>query len=177
MVFSGLFAQKQDTMHHERDSLHLSGELMKTDSINPLSPAKAAFYSAVLPGLGQIYNKQYWKVPIVWGTIGAGLYFYNQNTSEYNKYRDAYFNRKKGLPDEFPQYTDAVLIDAQEYYRKQRETSLMLTVIAYFLNIIDANVSAHLKQWNVNDNLSIKTISIPVDNRKEVPGLGLSFRF
>ncbi len=159
------------------DSLHITGKSLFKNEIDPLSPAKAAFYSAVLPGLGQIYNKQYWKVPIVWGTIGAGLYFYNQNTQEYNKYRDAYFNRKKGLPDEFPQYSDDVLIDAQEYYRKQRETSLMLTIVAYFLNIIDANVSAHLKQWNVNDNLSIKTISIPTYNRKKIPGLGLHYRF
>ena len=127
--------------------------------------------------MGQIYNKQYWKVPIVWGSIGAGIYYYKRNTELYNKYREAYFNRKKGLPDEFPQYTDDILIDAQEYYRKQRETTLMLTLVAYFLNIIDANVSAHLKQWNVNDNLSIKTINIPQYDGKRAFGLGLNYKF
>ncbi len=172
-----LDAQEKTILEHKTDSLYISHVEVNKKNINPLSPAKAAFYSAILPGLGQIYNKQYWKVPIVWGSIGAGLYFYNWNTKQYNEYREAYFSRKKGLPDKYPQYTDEVLIEAQEFYRKQRETTLMLTIAAYFLNIIDANVSAHLKQWNVDDNLSIKTISIPQYGGKNAVGLGLNYKF
>ncbi len=164
-------------MEKTSDSLKVLAETDKQVVLNPLSPAKAAFYSAVLPGLGQIYNKQYWKVPIVWGSLGAGIYYYAWSTDQYNKYRDAYFNRQKGLPDPFPQYSDDVLIDAQEYYRKQKETSLMITIVVYFLNIIDANVSAHLKQWNVNDKLSINTGEIPGIDGKNTLGLGLKFRF
>jgi hypothetical protein len=148
-----------------------------SSDLDPLSPAKAAFYSAVLPGLGQIYNKQYWKVPLVWGSLGAGIYSYAWNSKEYDKYRDAYFNRQKGLPDPFPQYSDDVLIEAQEFYRKQKETSLMITIVVYFLNIIDANVSAHLKQWNVNDKLSLKSVDIPLYNGRKTLGLGLNYRF
>ena len=56
-------------------------EVTKQKSINPLAPSKAAFYSAVLPGLGQIYNKRYWKAPIVWGAIGTGIYVYSFNNT------------------------------------------------------------------------------------------------
>ena len=58
-----------------------------------LGPAKAAFYSAVLPGLGQVYNKKYWKVPIVYGALAGGVYYFNKNNDLYHKYRDAYKRR------------------------------------------------------------------------------------
>ncbi|EIJ39260.1 hypothetical protein JoomaDRAFT_2272 [Galbibacter orientalis DSM 19592] len=137
--------------------------------IDPLSPAKAAFYSAILPGLGQIYNKTYWKVPIVYGAIGTGMYFYINNTNYYNKYRDAYKRRLAGFyDDEFydingdgvipgtPDVSDDALRDAQEYYQQNRDLSLLITIGLYALNIIDANVTAHLKQFNVSDKLALK---------------------
>ncbi len=157
-------------MHFKADTL------VNRNEINILAPAKAAFYSAVLPGLGQIYNKQYWKIPIVYGAIGAGAYFYIINNNEYNRFRQAYFDRKNGLQDEFPQYTDDVLITVQKFYRRQRDTAMLLTILAYVLNIIDANVSAHLKQWNVNDNLSFEPVQIPV-NQKPVFGLQMTLNF
>ncbi|QLE02121.1 hypothetical protein HX109_11365 [Galbibacter sp. BG1] len=137
--------------------------------IDPLSPAKAAFYSAILPGLGQIYNKTYWKVPIVYGAIGTGLYFYIDNTQQYNRYRDAFKRRLAGYyDDEFydinnsgivpgnPDVSDDALRDAQEFYQQNRDLSLLITIGLYALNIIDANVTAHLKQFNVNEKLSLK---------------------
>ncbi|WP_224490047.1 DUF5683 domain-containing protein [Robertkochia flava] len=143
--------------------------LRSNQQINPLSPARAAFYSAILPGLGQIYNKSYWKVPLVYGAIGTGLYFYINNTNEYNRYRDAYKSRLAGFQnDEFydinnsgiipgsPDVSDEALRNAQEFYQRNRDLSLLITVGLYALNIIDANVDAHLKQYNVNDNLSFK---------------------
>jgi len=71
------------------------------DLLNPLSPAKAAFYSAVLPGLGQVYNKKYWKIPIVYAALGTSTYFYFRNNSFYNVYRNAFKLRLAGKPDEF----------------------------------------------------------------------------
>ena len=68
---------------------------------NPLSPSKAAFYSAVFPGGGQAYNKKYWKVPLAWAAVGIPTYFYLNNNSEYKRYREAYKLRKRGLEDEF----------------------------------------------------------------------------
>ena len=136
-------------------------------AINPLAPSKAAFYSAVLPGLGQIYNKRYWKAPIVWGAIGTGVYFYSINNTAYNRYRNAFKRRKAGFTDdEFfdlgepdegkvePDVSDTALEDAQERFQRDRDLSLLITIALYALNIIDANVDAHLKQYNVDENLS-----------------------
>ena len=63
-------------------------------------PSKATFYSAVLPGLGQIYNKRYWKVPIVYLGIGTSIYFYKLNNDDYNRFRDAYKRRLAGYTDD-----------------------------------------------------------------------------
>lgn len=135
--------------------------------INPLAPAKAAFLSAILPGLGQAYNKKYWKIPIVYGAIGTGVYFYINNNNEYNRYRDAYKSRLAGFEtDEFyfdgqgnkldtPRISTSRLEDAQKFYRRNKEISLLVTFGLYALNIIDANVDAHLMQYNVDENLSL----------------------
>jgi len=74
--FTTIFAQGKDKIVL-KDSL-------KSETIDPLRPAKAAFYSAVLPGLGQIYNKKYWKIPLVYGAIGTSTYFYIDNQKKYN---------------------------------------------------------------------------------------------
>lgn len=129
------------------------------DSINPLAPAKAAFYSAILPGLGQAYNKKYWKIPIVWGSIGAGIYFYSFNNKKYHEYRDEYKRRLDGTSDpNHPIYgglDNSRLISAQRYHQRNRDLSALITAGLYILNIVDANVDAHLMQFNVNDNLSV----------------------
>lgn len=132
--------------------------------INPLAPSKAAFYSAIFPGLGQIYNKRYWKAPIVWGAIGTGIYVYSFNNTEYNRARDAFKRRRAGFTDdEFydingdgsgPDISNDALQDAQESSQRDRDLSLLVTIALYAFNIIDANVDAHLKQYNVDDDLS-----------------------
>jgi len=126
--------------------------------IDPLRPAKAAFYSAVLPGLGQAYNKKYWKIPIVYAALGTGVYFYINNNKQYNRVRDAYKRRLAGFDDdEFKErFTNDGLIEAQKTFRRNKELSLLVTLGLYALNIIDANVDAHLLQYNVDDNLSFK---------------------
>lgn len=139
----------------------------KREEINPLAPSKAAFYSAILPGLGQIYNKRYWKVPIVYAAIGTGVYVYITNDDLYDRFRTAFKRRKAGfIDDEFydinksgivvgnPDLSDAALQDAQERYQRDRDLALVVTIGLYALNIIDANVDAHLRQFNVDDNLS-----------------------
>ncbi len=123
----------------------------------PLAPARAAFYSAVLPGLGQAYTKKYWKIPIVYAAIGTGIYFYLENNGRYNDLRDAYKRRLAGFTDdEFPQFSEDQLIDLQDRFRRDQELSLLLTAAAYLLNIVDANVTAHLQQYNITEDLSFK---------------------
>jgi len=125
---------------------------------NPLSPSKAAFYSAILPGLGQAYNKKYWKIPVVYAALGTGIYFYVTNNNQYNDVRDAYKRRLAGFQDDEFQnvLTDDGLLEAQKTLRRNKELSLLITVGIYALNILDANVDAHLMQFNVNDDLSLK---------------------
>jgi len=147
--------------------------------IDPLRPAKAAFYSAVLPGLGQAYNKKYWKIPIVYAAIGTGVYFYVDNNKQYKRVREAYKRRLVGFEDDEFQgrLTDDGLREAQKSFRRNKELSLLITFGLYALNIVDANVDAHLLQFNVDDNLSFKPhYTIDEFNNKGRVGLTMNFK-
>ena len=134
----------------------------KSYEFNPLSPAKAAFYSAVLPGMGQAYNKKYWKIPIVYGALGTGVYFYVWNNDNYLIYQEAYKLRTNGKADDFdglngnPYLSEDTLISAQERFKSDRDMSLLVTIGMYVLQIVEASVNAHLLQHNVDDNLSFR---------------------
>ena len=141
------FGQQQD----------LSNSIKK--EIDPLRPAKAAFYSAVLPGLGQVYNKRYWKLPLIYGGIGASIYYYDLNNKNFKRYRNAYKRRLAGFTDDEFQgviFDNDRLIDGMNFYKQFRDQSMLFIIGTYFLNILDANIDAHLKQYNINQNLSLK---------------------
>jgi len=154
-------------------------DTLKSIDIDPLTPAKAAFYSAILPGLGQAYNKKYWKIPLVYGAIGTSLYFYTDNRKKYNEYRDAYKSRLAGNPDPYyVKLSDKQLISAQEYYQRNYSLSGLFVIGFYVLNIIDANVDAALIQFNVNQSLSVKPeISPDTVTLKSNLGLTINYRF
>ncbi len=130
-------------------------------TIDPLAPSKAAFYSALVPGLGQAYNKKYWKIPLVYIGIGAGVYYYTWNNNKYHEVRDEYKRRLDGTNDpNHPKYgsnfiSDDRILRAQKSYQQNRDLSALIAAGFYILNIVDANVDAHLMQFNVNDNLSV----------------------
>ncbi|MBT8267499.1 MAG: hypothetical protein KJO41_04260 [Bacteroidia bacterium] len=164
-------------------------DTISSQPIDALSPSRAAFYSAVLPGLGQAYNKKYWKIPIVYAALGTGIYFFIDNTNQYNRYRDAYKNRLAGFDnDEFwgtdsegnplssPSISNDGLIRAQRTLRRNREISLLVTIGLYALNIIDANVDAHLLQYNVDENLALKPHFI-INDLDATTNLGLTLDF
>lgn len=149
-------------------------------TIDPLAPSKAAFYSAVLPGLGQVYNKSYWKVPIVYGSMGLSLYYYSFNNRKYHEYRDAYRDRLAGreVTGELANLTNDRLISGQRFHQRNRDLSMLITVGLYVLNIVEANVDAHLGQFNVNENLSV----YPQFQQNEIDynynmGLTLNYKF
>lgn len=155
-----------------------------TDNFKPLSPAKAAFYSAVLPGLGQAFNKKYWKIPIVWAAMGSGVYFYHTNNNNFNRARTAYKLRINEKPDEFDGLEGNIflskdaLISAQKSYKKDRDLSLLVTVGLYILQIVEASVNAHLLQLNVDSNLSISPQIIRNEtNNKSIVGASVNFNF
>jgi len=158
----------------KNDGVLIAKDSVRLDAIDPLAPSRSAFYSAILPGLGQAYNKKYWKIPIVYGAIGTSLYFYFDNNKKYNQYRDAYKRRLAGYNDDQFQYLDDNrLIAAQRFYQRNRDLSLLLSVAFYVLNIVDANVDAHLMQFNVNENLSIAP-DLQQNDINYKPNLGLT---
>jgi len=151
---------------------------------NPLAPAKAAFYSAILPGLGQAYNKKYWKIPFVYAALGSGIYFYSSNNTNYNRVREAYKLRIADKPDEFdgangnPFLSEDALVSAQKSYRKDRDLSLLVTVGLYILQIVEASANAHLLQYNVDNKLSVNPKLIkPINSNKTIVGAQINFKF
>jgi hypothetical protein len=156
----------------------------ESQMIDPLSPARAAFYSAVLPGLGQAYNGKYWKIPIVYAALGTGMYFVVDNQQKYDRYQTAYKLRISGRPDEFdgtgtnPNISEEGLIRAQEILKKNRDLAIFITMGLYALNIIEANVDAHLDDRAFNRNLSWKP-SLYMDpvNNQAVAGINIKLDF
>lgn len=169
---------KKNNLPQTSEGIIIEGEINTREPIDPLTPARAAFYSAVLPGLGHIYLKQYWKVPVIYAGLGAGMYFYLDNQKEYNRYRDAYKRRLAGFEDDefYGSITDDGLREAQKTLRRNKELSLLVTVGVYILNIVWANVDAHLLQFNVDDNLSL-TPHYKINNYDNSGDLGLTLNF
>lgn len=119
---------------------------------------KATIMSAVIPGLGQVYNKKYWKPPVIYaGLAGFGYFFYVNNTS-YNNYRAALRysvdNGGSAVVDG-RNYSTTQLQSQKLYYRKFRDLGAIGVVAMYLLNVVDANVDAHLKTFDVSDDLSL----------------------
>ena len=160
------YAQKEEVATIPSDSMQVAvmqNNLNKiTWNTDPLSPAKAAFYSAVIPGLGQIYNKSYWKVPLVYVAIGTPIYFYIRNSKEYDRYLTAYKRRQQGYTDDEFYLNEQPLLSTDglrrgiQFYRRNKELSILIGIGMYALNVIEANVDAHLKQFNVDERLSLE---------------------
>jgi hypothetical protein len=121
------------------------------------SPKKAGYLSTALPGLGQIYNKKYWKVPIIYVGFGTLTYFIIDNNKNYQKYLEAYKMRIDNDPnndDILPEYTTENLRVIKNLYWKNRDLMILLTVGLYALNILDAVVDAHFFTYDISDDLS-----------------------
>jgi hypothetical protein len=154
-------------------------DTLKSETIDPLRPAKAAFYSAIFPGLGQIYNKKYWKLPLVYGAIGASTYFYIDSQKSYNIYRDEYKNRLAGntaSSEYLANLSESQLLSAQKQFQRNRDLSALFIVGFYVLNIIDANIDAALSQFNVSENLAFKP-SINKNNITSTNDFGFALNY
>ena len=143
-----------------------------------MSPKKSAILSASCPGLGQVYNKKYWKVPIIYAALGGTLYYYFDYNDKYNMYKDAYIARTdddETTIDNFSNYTPNNLITLQDYYRDSRDLSGLVFILIYVLNIVDASVDAHLTNYNINDNLSLHLKSEKNQQYFETINLSLTY--
>lgn len=181
LISFSISAQKDST---QIDDLKIKGKInINSNYFNPLSPSKAAFYSAIFPGGGQIYNKKYWKAPIVWGAMGTSIYLYLDNNNEYNRYRTAFKIREAGLQDEFTNNDGSLtisrngLISAQKTLKSNRDLALLTTIVFYVLQIVEASVNAHLLQFNTNDNLTFSPVMISNPISYDIPKFGLNFKY
>ena len=192
------FAQENEPVYSTQAKKNKEVKLGSFDrgeatEINPLAPAKAAFFSAVLPGLGQAYNKKYWKIPMVYAALGSSLYGYLNSQSAYTEFRNAFKSRRAGfMTDKYydlnnsglvpgsPDISDSSLQKAQELAQDNRDLALVVTIGIYALNIIDANVDAHLKQFNVSQDLSFQwspTLEKSGIDQQWYTGVQLSLRY
>jgi hypothetical protein len=144
-------------------------------------PAKATRRSAIIPGWGQAYNRQYWKIPVVYAALGvtAGIFVYNNKW--YQRTKEAYDIVINDRTDEYDQIDPKLKnLDAQslQYYRndfrRNRDYSVLFFLLAWGLNVVDATVYGHLKDFDVSDDLSMR-INPTFDFKTKAPGLGLAF--
>ena len=150
------------------------------------SPKKATKRSAILPGLGQAYNKQYWKIPLVYGVLSVPVVTYIYNNDLYAKTKFAYEARIQEANGDNSGVSkiDPVLINLsagslQSYrniFRKNRDMSIMWFIIAWGINVVDASVSGHLKAFDVSNNLSMQLAPMKSDAYQQA-GLSLQFKW
>lgn len=183
LITSGCTAMAQNDVPENAEV-----QLVANDSINTAfdanKPARAAFYSAVLPGLGQAYNGKYWKIPIVYGALGTSVAVYLWNDNQYQEVRDAFRIRLAGgTNDAFsddqgnPIISNAGLERAQRTAQRNKELTLLITAGIYILQIIDANVDGHLDDFNVNRNLSFSPTILNIEHVPSGSNVGVSLTY
>ena len=148
------------------------------------SPKKAALFSAIIPGTGQIYNKKYWKAPIVYAGFVGLAYSFQFNQSRYVKYRDALKYRlddDASTTDAYTNiYSDDQLTELYQYYHRYRDLTVIGAAALYLLNIVDAAVDAHLFTFNVSDDLSLNiqpTLINTAGTNHYTSGIGFNIKF
>lgn len=144
--------------------------IKKDTAVKKHSPKIAATRSAIFPGLGQIYNKKYWKLPIVYGAMGVCTYIFLDNIKTYREYRFAYNARYKAalplpgrdstdffkLKDVYKNvYSPETIRAARNKFRQYVDYSVLFFILMWGLNVVDATVDAHLQSFDVSPNLSL----------------------
>lgn len=200
-LFFICFNLEAQVINVPKDSLKISVSKQK----KVLSPKKASIYAALFPGLGQVYNGKYWKLPIVYGGYVGLIYVLGWNNNNYNDYFDAYQtiskyqtvsqmseSDKDYLNDMFkipywdmnanPSHFDSFksqLKSGKDYYRRNRDLSVIAIAALHVLSIIDASVDANLADFDINENLSMRVEPMPfyVGKGNQVFGINVAFNF
>jgi hypothetical protein len=148
------------------------------------SPRKAGIYSAILPGLGQAYNRKYWKIGVIGAGAAALVYSYQFSLKNYRLHKNELILRQSdaisGFNENLALYSDGDLNELQDFYRRNRDLSVIGFALLYTLNIIDATVDAHFFDFNMSDDLSLQIRPEPVYNAfsaRSSFGLGINLRF
>ncbi|MBQ2172240.1 MAG: hypothetical protein II454_03490 [Bacteroidales bacterium] len=141
-------------------------------------PAKSTIYSLLLPGLGQLYNGEFWKVPIYWGLMAGSIHFVIDNNTQYKRWKWIYDQATSEDPEvEKPPQSAENAKYYRDAYRRMRDYSILAVAISYLLQVIDANVFAYMQDFEVNDDISMKVAPsvVPIgDYAMARPAVGLS---
>lgn len=177
------------------DSLPVPG--MELSAFKP-NPTKAVIYSAIFPGLGQIYNRKYWKLPLVYGAFMGCAYAISWNNRNYSDYSQAYmdimsedpetnnswinFLPANADPEQYIEDTNfkESLKSRKDYFRRYRDLSIIITVGVYFITMIDAYVDAQLFDFDISPDLSLRvepTMTQPTSYSSRTYGLNCSIKF
>ena len=153
-------------------------KVVDSPSLLPKDPKKATMLSAILPGAGQVYNGKTWKVPILYAGILTDVYFIQYNHKRYERFRDALFALDKGEPNQFPSLNRAALVRNVDYWRQNRDLTLLLMLGIYALNLVDANVDAHLSGFDISEDLTLKIVpQIGTLSASSTTGLSFTLQF
>lgn len=190
------FAQTADTAVQATDTVVKTATADTAHTINALrpitdtvvttrkfkfepNPKKAGLYSAIVPGLGQIYDRKYWKLPIIYAGLGVAVYFIQFNSNNYQTYRKAYVSRLEnelnGRPDNdkfVGQYSTDNLKQLQDDSKRYLDLTVLITGVGYMAQVVDAIVYAHLKNFDISQDISMKVSPVILPNGV---GIGLVF--
>jgi hypothetical protein len=154
-------------------------------------PRRATIRSAILPGWGQIYNKKYWKLPIVYTAIGIPVYLYIDNKNWYDKTRFALTVIQNGTGSDpavleqvdpklrfmVERNYENIVRNYRNQFRKNMDYSILYGILMWGLNVVDATVDAHLKEFDISDELSLKIKPTVIPGPGPVPTPGVGFVF
>ena len=165
-VCNHLFAQKPDPVKSGDSTRKRNTRIFsKPDPSKAYNPNIATYRSAIIPGWGQATNKKYWKIPVVYAALGTTTYIFFRNVKQYNEAKNAYLNAVDGDPandSEIPQpyFSLKDQPDRIKTFRNQVRQNVDYTVLFFILfwglNVVDATVDAHLKTFDVSDDLSLQ---------------------
>jgi len=199
-ILTGNLAVKAQQINISNDSLQVITPVPKVER----SPKKASIYAALFPGLGQIYNRKYWKLPIVYGGYAGLIYVLGWNNNQYHDYYQGYRIISKYSSAADMKHDERVFLDnmiknpsisldnaatfkyisdqiksGKDYYRRNRDLTIISIAALHVLSIIDASVDANLFDFDISDDLSMRIEPMPVNlgNQNMVMGLNLLINF
>jgi len=167
LILMMLFCVCGCSLQAQKDSIALSKSVSDSVKVAKHNPTTAMLLS-VIPGGGQIYNKKYWKLPIVYGALAASGYFVYSSAKSMMSFRDEFINRRDGntsaLVADYAIYNDENILQLKNDYRRNMEIAIGVTAILYVLNIVDAMVDAHLYYFDISDDLSLRLMPVATPN-------------
>ncbi len=186
LLFIQIGLSQSDSVFNKsnKDTIILTGKETPVYSVKKKKTGRAALFSAILPGAGQVYNGKYWKVPIVYSALGTAAFLFQFNNKQYHRFLTGYQQRIDTTLAETI-FSEDIATDVLEQYknstRRNRDLSVVIFLAVYGLNIIDATVDAELSDFDVSDDLSLKIspeiIPLYGKYKKNTIGLTLCFNF